>query len=91
MPTHPGKVALAAQAMPPPPPPDKNTPRFSKLKPFGLKMFVKYMPTGVVGGSSEKGEETMGVQIQAWAEGESKQSIAAATACCNRATTWLTT
>ncbi|CAD6567228.1 MAG: hypothetical protein ASARMPRED_000553 [Alectoria sarmentosa] len=81
MPTHPGKVALAAQAMPPPPPPDKNTPRFSKLKPFGLKMFVKYMPTGVVRGSSEKGEETMGVQIQAWAEGESKQSIAAATAC----------
>ena len=72
MPTWPEKAALAAQVMPPLLQPDRRFCRFSKLKPFGLIMYVKYKPTKEF---SEGAQETMGFKCQAWAEGESKHSM----------------
>ena len=69
----PGKAQVAvmvAPVMPPPPRPNRTDPttrRFSKFKPFGLKLCLKYKQ---IGDFDKEGEDTIGINFQIWAQGE---------------------
>ena len=60
MPRQDEKAAPAAE-------PGRRRRRFSKFKPFGLKMFLKYRPTEE---SGEEAADTAGMEMTLWAEGE---------------------
>ena len=64
-------AVMTANQMPPPPRPvprPDHIPRsFSKFKPFGLRMFLKYKPAEDF---AHEGEDTTGMKIQVWAKGE---------------------
>ena len=58
--------------MPPPPAPgDRGTRDFTKPKPFGLRLFLKYKTTVEFDKEGdEDGEDVTGIVMQIWAEGE---------------------
>ena len=69
-----GKAPVAVMAANPMPPPPRPVPRpdhiprsFSKFKPFGLIMFMKYKPAEEF---THEGKDTTGTKIQVWAKGE---------------------
>lgn len=57
------KAGMVPKAMPPPP----RRKTFSELKPFGLKLLLKYKETQEFGDGDD---DTTELKFQVWAEGE---------------------